>query len=253
MNISRFQSDATNMTGSDISLTEMCYSVTGTDILKGITIQTDAPRIGIVGRNGSGKSTLARILAGLIEPSSGSARINGHNLAKDRRAALNTVGILFQNPDHQIIFPTVIEEVRFGLRQMGYSKEDADQKARDKLTEFGKIHWVDAYVSNLSQGQKHLVCLMAVAAMEPGMIILDEPFSGLDIPTKQQLKRYLSHYSGSLLHITHDPDDLVDYQYIIWLEKGSVEQAGQADEILPVYVTAMNALGGLDDISDLTR
>ncbi len=241
------------VTGSDIALDNLCYSVDGKDILKSISWQSDAARVGVVGRNGSGKSTLARILAGLIEASSGSALINGHDLAKDRKVALTEVGILFQNPDHQIIFPTVQEEISFGLRQLGQSRNEAEQTTQTTLAYFGKSHWAEVSVSVLSQGQKHLVCLMAVCAMKPRMIILDEPFSGIDIPTKMQLKRYLSHYEGGLLHIAHDPDDLSGYDQIIWLEKGSVVQTGKSCDVLPAYISEMNALGGSDDISDLAR
>ncbi len=253
MTLERLNIETPNASGSQIVLTDLCYSVDGKGILQGITLKTSAPRIGIVGRNGSGKSTLARILAGLIEPTSGSALVNGHNLAKDRKAALAEVGILFQNPDHQIIFPTVLEEVSFGLRQLGQAKKTAEENARKTLDAFGKAHWADAYVNNLSQGQKHLVCLMAVVAMQPRMIILDEPYSGLDIPTKHQLTRYLSRYQGALLHITHDPSDLSGYDDVVWLEQGAVEQSGAADVVIPAYVAQMNTLGGSDDISDLSH
>jgi energy-coupling factor transporter ATP-binding protein EcfA2 len=85
-----------------------------------------------------GKTTPARVIAGLIAPSSGMVRINDQNLAKDRRVALTEVGILFQNPDHQIIFPTVHEAISFGLRQLGNSKECATEKTRATLASFGK-------------------------------------------------------------------------------------------------------------------
>ncbi|MCA8930388.1 MAG: ABC transporter ATP-binding protein, partial [Alphaproteobacteria bacterium] len=136
--------------------------------------------VAVMGRNGSGKSTLSRVIAGLVAPRTGQVRINGHDPARDRRAALREVGILFQNPDHQIIFPTVIEEIAFGLTQMGQPRTDAAEAARAILARFGVAHWQDAQVATLSQGQKHLVCLMAVVAMAPGLLILDEPFAGLD-------------------------------------------------------------------------
>ncbi|WP_299849391.1 energy-coupling factor ABC transporter ATP-binding protein [uncultured Roseovarius sp.] len=233
-------------------LSELCYGVDGRDILKNVSFRTEDMRVGIVGRNGSGKSTLARLLAGLISPVSGNVRINGNDLAKDRKTALNEIGILFQNPDHQIIFPTVLEEVSFGLTQQGMSGEQAEDAARATLERFGKSHWAEASIAGLSQGQKHLVCLMAVAAMAPRVLILDEPFAGLDIPTKLQLRRYLEQYSGTLVHITHDPDDLHGYQCLVWLDKGMVVQKGADTEVLDAYVGAMKQLGEQDDISDLS-
>lgn len=238
---------------TQIELTDLCFAVDVKQILHAITQQISAKRTGIVGRNGSGKSTLARIIAGLVSPTSGIARLNGHDLVKDRRQALRDVGILFQNPDQQIIFPTVREEISFGLRQLGHSKTSADQMTQDTLAGFGKSHWIDAHVHTLSQGQKHLVCLMAIVAMTPKLIILDEPFTGLDIPTKAQLTRALQQYQGSLLHITHDPADLAGYDHVIWLEQGKVVQSGGADDVLHAYVTEMTAIGGSDDIAVLSR
>ncbi|MCG3269288.1 ABC transporter ATP-binding protein [Yoonia sp. I 8.24] len=237
---------------NDIALDDLCYAVGGKVILSNITLQTTAARVGVVGRNGSGKSTLARVIAGLAAPSAGNALVGGHDLFKDRKAALREVGILFQNPDHQIIFPTVDEEISFGLRQLGATKDAAAAMTQDTLTNFGKAHWAGAYINTLSQGQKHLVCLMAITAMAPKAIILDEPFSGLDIPTKAQLNRYLARYAGGVIHISHDPDDLAGYDQVIWLEQGKIAQIGAATEVLPAYIARMTALGGSDDISDLS-
>ncbi len=241
----------TAMAGVTITLVDLCFGVENKPILQGVSHRTDAKRIGIVGRNGSGKTTLARVIAGLVAPTSGSARVDGHDLCANRKQALRDVGILFQNPDHQIIFPTVREEISFGLRQLGQGKDGADQGAQKVLSDFGKLHWIDAHIHTLSQGQKHLVCLMAVVAMAPKMIILDEPFTGLDIPTKAQLTRALGQYHGSLLHITHDPADLADYDHVIWIEQGRIAQAGPSASVLAGYVDAMNRLGGSDDIAVL--
>lgn len=235
-----------------IALADLCFAVDGKAILHSISHQTDAKRIGIVGRNGSGKTTLARVISGLVAPTSGSALVHGHDLSADRKQALIDVGILFQNPDHQIIFPTVAEELAFGLRQLGQSKAEAEKGVRDTLAAFGKSHWIDANIHTLSQGQKHLICLMAVVAMGPKMVILDEPFTGLDIPTKAQLTRALAQYQGRLLHITHDPADLSDYDHVIWIEQGRIAQAGDAVQVLDAYVTQMKTLGDSDDIADLT-
>ena len=237
----------------DISLSSATLAVDGISILNDLSFNVRSSRIGVVGRNGSGKSSLARLLAGLIAPKSGSVTINGIDVGRDRKAALSEVGILFQNPDHQIIFPTVEEEISFGLSQQGLPKHDVKDRTTRLLKEFGKAHWADAHVASLSQGQKHLVCLMAIVAMRPKLIILDEPFTGLDIPTKAQLNRYLSRYDGALLHISHDPRDLNGYDHIIWLEEGAVSCIGAPEDVLPKYVDEMNKLGGLDDISDLSR
>ncbi len=234
-----------------IDLRNVCLYIEGKLVLNQLSLQTQVRRLGVIGRNGSGKSTLSRALSGLIEISSGQLQVTGINPYKNRRAALQQIGILFQNPDHQIIFPTVLEEVVFGLRQLGQNKNNAEQNALQTLATFGKKHWENVHTSALSQGQKHLVCLMAVVAMKPNLIILDEPFAGLDIPTKHQLQRYLDKYTGSLIHISHDPADLENYDQLLWLEKGQVAAFGSPEEVLPAYLEEMHKLGDSDDISHL--
>ncbi|MFX0546527.1 energy-coupling factor ABC transporter ATP-binding protein [Roseovarius sp. S1116L3] len=223
----------------------------GRTILHGISLRADEARIGIVGRNGSGKSTLARLIAGLEVPDAGTLRIQGVDVARDRRAAIRTVGILFQNPDHQIIFPTVDEEIAFGLRQLGQSKPEAAEGVRAILADFGKAHWAGAPIHPLSQGQKQLVCLMSILAMRPALIVLDEPLSGLDIPTRMQLMRYLERAEAQLIHISHDPEVLDGYDRVLWIAEGRVAQDGAADAVLAQFRAEMERLGGLDDIADL--
>lgn len=234
-----------------LDLAGVCFSAEGRDILVDISLSSTHRRIGVVGRNGSGKSTLARLIAGLFEPTSGQVRLGEIEPASDRQGALAAVGILFQNPDHQIIFPTVIEELTFGLRQQGKSKDVAADDARLILESFGKSHWEHAAIHLLSQGQKHLVCLMAIMAMQPRLIVLDEPFAGLDAPTKMQLTRYLDRYDGQVIHITHDPADIANYDEVIWLEAGRLEAQGTAETVLAAYHKAMLEAGATDDIADL--
>ena len=166
-----------------IDLDRVFYTPDGAGVLHDITIQASERRIGIVGRNGSGKTSLARLLAGLVTPTSGTAAIAGVDVAKDRKAALSQVGILFQNPDHQIIFPSVEEEISFGLKQQGQGADQAAEATGLILEQFDRLHWAKAAIHQLSQGQRQLVCLMSILAMKPRLIILDEPFAGLDIPT----------------------------------------------------------------------
>ena len=196
-------------------------------------------RVGIVGRNGSGKSTLARVMTGLVGPDSGEVRVMGVDVGSDRRAAIRTIGILFQNPDHQIIFPTVGEEMAFGLRQQGRSKAEAAVAVRAMLARFGKADWEERSVEALSQGQKHLVCLMSVLVLEPALIVLDEPFTGLDIPTTRALQRHLHDLAPMLVHITHDVTALDGYDRVIWIEGGQVHRDGPAKAVLAEYLDAM--------------
>ncbi|WP_276156012.1 ABC transporter ATP-binding protein [Sulfitobacter sp. Ks18] len=234
-----------------IALKDLSYLPDGKPVLSGVTLETDAKRIGIVGRNGSGKTTLARIIAGLLAPDAGTVRIGGVDVARDRKAALGAVGILFQNPDHQIIFPTVEEELAFGLAQLGQNKPEIETAVAAMLHRFGKAHWAGAAIHQLSQGQRQLVCLMSVLAMAPRVIVLDEPFAGLDIPTTRQLARVLDGLDVCLVLITHDPAMLEVYDRVLWIDEGRILQDGDAKPVLHAFEQQMLRLGGGDDLSDL--
>jgi biotin transport system ATP-binding protein len=192
-------------------------------------------------------------MAGLEKPSSGTVRIAGVDVQNDRRGALGAVGILFQNPDHQIIFPTVAEELGFGLRQMGMGKAEVSVKIAQTLTRFGKASWQDAAIHQLSQGQKQLVCLMAILAMAPRVIILDEPFAGLDIPTAMHLTRVLNAAEPALVHITHDPTTITHYDHAVWIEGGEEQLQGTVGAVVPAFVAAMEEHGAGDDLTDITN
>lgn len=239
-------------TESRLSLVNVTYAHEGRKIIHDISLDMAIKRLGIVGRNGSGKSTLARLIAGLIKPTKGALHLNGVDVARKRHAALNEVGILFQNPDHQIIFPTVLEEMSFGLTQLGQTKSQARTNTRTTLQHFNKLHWENTYIYKLSEGQKHLLCLMATVAMQPRMLVLDEPFTGLDIPTKAQLSRYLELYAGNIVHITHNPDDLKGYQQAIWLDEGRIMMKGKCREVTQSYAKHMKECAKNDDITDLS-
>ncbi|MGJ8545894.1 MAG: energy-coupling factor ABC transporter ATP-binding protein [Sulfitobacter sp.] len=234
-----------------IDISGASLTVDGKTLLAGIDLHLSARRVGIVGQNGSGKTSLARLVSGLIPPSAGSLRIDGVDVAKDRRVALGLVGILFQNPDHQIIFPTVGEELSFGLTQMGHDKSGAARKVSRILSKFDKSHWFDAHIHQLSQGQRQLVCLMAILVMQPKLIILDEPFSGLDIPTAAHLARILDGVEADLWHITHDPASVAGYDQVIWVDQGQIRAQGPATPILAQYSQYMQELGARYDLSDI--
>lgn len=234
-----------------VFLQDVEYKASGNMVLSGVSMASDAKRIGVIGRNGSGKSTLARIITGLLEPTAGKVRIESVDVFKDRSKAIRTVGILFQNPEHQIIFPTVAEEISFGLRQLGTGKAEAAAEAQAILAQFGKEHWKDAAVHTLSQGQKHLVCMMSVLAMRPRLLVLDEPFAGLDLPTRMQLTRQLDASETRLLHISHDIRDLEHYDQIFWLDAGKIRTNGSPEMVLPEFTKEMLRLGGEDDLTYL--
>ena len=227
------------MADCTIQFENVSLSLNARELLNGVSLDIQEQRVGVIGRNGSGKTSFARLLCGLLAPSSGRVRVNGNDLFKHRAAALKTVGILFQNPDHQIIFPTVLEELSFGLTQQGQRKAEAMQNATKILQQFDRLDWAERTIATLSQGQRHLVCLLSVLAMAPPLLVLDEPFAGLDLPTKTYLQNLLYGLDQSVLHITHDLQALAEYERVIWLEKGQVAGDGLPKNIIPAFENAM--------------
>ena len=220
-------------------------------VLDGLNLHLTEDRIGILGRNGSGKTTLLRLIAGLIAPDRGTVRVEGFDPFADRRAAVGALGILFQNPDHQILFPTVEEELAFGLAQQGLPQPEALARAHAALHSEGRAHWARAPVSTLSQGQRHYLCLLAVLLMAPRTILLDEPLAGLDLPTQGRLARRFAALPQRLVTITHDPAVLRDADRVLWLEAGRVVADGPPAEVLPAFTAEMARIGAEDADADL--
>ena len=208
-------------------------------ILENLSLSISEKRVGFIGRNGSGKTTLLRAMAGLQKLNNGKILIDGVEVARDRKEAIKKVGIVFQNSDHQIIFPTVGEELRFGLTQLGLSKNEADLKVNACLQEYNKLEWFDRSISTLSQGQKHLVCLLSVLLMEPKVLLLDEPFTGIDIPTQRKLEEYLRPLNQTVVLVSHVPETFESYERLIWIDEGGVQADGTPRSVIKEYQDAM--------------
>lgn len=234
-----------------ITLQDAGYSAGGKEILSGLLLHLEEPRIGIIGRNGSGKTTLLRLIAGLVAPSSGTVRVDGIDPFTDRKGALSRLGILFQNPEHQILFPTVEEELAFGLRQQGLPQPQALDTARATLATEGRAHWAKAPVSTLSGGQKHWLCLQAVLMMRPATILLDEPFAGLDLPSITRVSRRLAALPQRLVTISHDTAAVAGADRVIWLEAGRIRADGPPAQVLPPFTAEMARIGEADADADL--
>lgn len=219
----------------------------GTAVLEPLTLLLDELRIGIVGRNGSGKTTLLRLIAGLISPVSGRVMVDGIDPCRDRKGALSRIGILFQNPDNQILFPTVQEELAFGLRQLGQTRAGAEAAVTALLRAEGRAHWATLPTQSLSQGQKQYLCLLAVLMMEPRTILLDEPFAALDLPTRHRLDRRLSALPQRLVFISHDPGTLGHCDRVIWLDQGRIADDGPPARVLPAFEAEMARLGAIEE------
>ena len=151
----------------------------GRQTLADLSLSLSERRIGIIGPNGSGKSTFIRLINGLLIPQVGQVRVDGldtrHEVEKIRRK----VGFVFQNPDNQIVFPVVSEDIEFGLKRRVPEASTRRLRIRDALSQLGILHLQDRLIHTLSGGERQLVALAGVLAMQPEVLLLDEPSIGL--------------------------------------------------------------------------
>ena len=204
----------------------------GQRVFDGLTLDLVEPRIGIIGNNGAGKSSLLRLIAGLERPLSGQLTVHGHT---HHCAVARQVGLMFQNPDDQILCPTVEEELAFTLSARGASKTQAREQARDFLATWGLSHWGPRAISQLSQGQRQKVCLLGLQIGKPLTLLLDEPFASLDLPSQLRLGRQLLRADQQLIFSTHVLEQVCDFQRVIWLERGSVRADGPGQGVCQAY------------------
>ena len=142
---------------------------------------------------------------------------------------------MFQNPEYQIIFPTVGEELIFGLLQLSIDQKVAEQKARLLLNEYKHSDWFEKPVNQLSNGERHLVCILAVVIMDPKVIVFDESLSSLDFPTRRKLLKTIKKLDQQIIMISHDFESFKDFNQVIWLESGRIRMKGEPSEVIRAY------------------
>ena len=169
-------------------------------------------RIGLMGPNGSGKTTLFHIIMGLLKHTSGSMEIFEKPVTKEKEfdEVRRKIGLLFQDADDQLFSPTVLEDVAFGPLNMGMSQDEAVDIAKKTLESLDLIGFEDRITYKLSGGEKRLVSLATILAMEPEVLLLDEPTAGLDDKTKAKLIGILSNLDLSFILISHEIDFLFE-------------------------------------------
>jgi len=165
-------------------------------------------RIGLVAPNGSGKTTLFHLMIGLLKPKAGTIEFFGQPVSEEQDfvEVRRRVGLLFQDADDQLFSPTVLEDVAFGPLNLGQSKDQAVARARQTLTFLGLEDYEERVTYKLSGGEKRLVALATILAMEPEVLLLDEPSSGLDDATKKILQDVLGSLDLSYIIISHEAD-----------------------------------------------
>ena len=191
-------------------------------VLSGLDLQLTEHRIGVVGANGSGKSTFARLLNGLVVPSSGRVLVDGLDTATELRAVRRRVGFVFQDPDAQIVHPTVAEDAGYGLENQGVPPAERAERVAEVLARYGLAGHADHPAHLLSGGQKQLLAIAGVLVMRPARIVFDEPTTLLDLVNARRIAELVGGLEQQVVVVTHQLDLLDGFDRVLVVDQGRV-------------------------------
>lgn len=193
--------------------------------------------IAILGANGSGKSTLAKHINAILYPTEGSVWVNGYNTMEEKNLweVRRSAGMVFQNPDNQIIATVVEEDVGFGPENLGVPTEEIWQRVEESLKAVGMLEYRTQSPNKLSGGQKQRVAIAGIMAMKPQCIVLDEPTAMLDPDGRKEVISTIhwlnQHENITVMLITHHMDEVIDADKVFVMENGRVVMEGTPREI----------------------
>lgn len=229
----------------------------------------DGEYVAVMGRSGSGKTTLARLCNGLVLPRHGRIVIDGDVISASDFSAIGAirrrVGMVFQNPENQIVSATIEREIAFGLENLGLPRDEMHRRVDRALQDFDLAGYRHRIPHQLSGGEKQRLALAAVMAMQPQHLVLDEPTALLDIEHRRQLLAVLRQLNRdgagcTVIHITHDPVEALFAQRLIVLHDASVALDGpprvlfqQAEELARVGLVPPVEFAALARLGDARR
>ncbi|MDR4498014.1 MAG: ATP-binding cassette domain-containing protein [Candidatus Scalindua sp.] len=210
----------------------------GTSALKGVNIDVfQGEFIAILGANGSGKTTLLKHLNGLLQPESGSIFLDNRELSKYKPSEVfKKIGMVFQDPNDQLIVPTVEEDIAFGPTNLHLSQKEIARRVEKALDLVQMREFAKKAIHTLSYGQSKRICIAGILAMEPDVLLLDEPTSGLDpsgVKTVMKILRDLNKKQGiTIILATNSVDHVpVFMDRVLIMDKGKVFQAGTPEQV----------------------
>lgn len=240
-------------------MSEQAYSVTaGTEVpvrlahvtlrygdsvaLDDVTLEVcRGERVCVLGANGSGKSTLASVICGLLAPDEGDVELAGHTVCTGGvpdlaayRDARRQLGLVFQNPDDQIVTSVVADDVAFGPENLGVPRAQISARVARELRRVAMEKYAHADPSRLSGGQRQRVCIAGALAMEPAVLVLDEPSSLLDVRGRAAIMRVMGRLAAAgatLVHVTHFMDEALAADRVVVMQHGHVALEGTPDEV----------------------
>lgn len=208
-------------------------------VLTGITVRLTEHRVGVVGANGSGKSTFARLLNGLVLPTAGTVRVDGLDTCTQLRAVRRRVGFVFQDPDAQIVHPTVGEDVAFGLQNQRVPPSEQASRVADVLERYGLSGHADHPAHLLSGGQKQLLAIAGVLVMRPSRVVFDEPTTLLDLVNARRVARVIGEMAEPVVVVTHDLGLLAGFDRVLVIDGGRVAADDSPGPAIAAYRALM--------------
>jgi len=208
------------------------------DVLRGIDLTiNDGEFVAIMGENGAGKTTLVKTFNGLLAPTTGSVKVDGVDTHDSSVARLSRdVGLVFQNPDHQLFSETVREELAFSLRNFGYKEDTIERRVASILETLDLARYSESSPFVLSGGERKRVALAAVLVWNPKHVILDEPTIGQDYQQKDRLRNFIIQLNAqgkTVIIVTHDVEFVAESKpRIVLLSKGQVIGDRPAEDLL---------------------
>ena len=189
--------------------------------------------VGLIGANGAGKSTIMKLMLGLIS-GSGEIKVDGLPMNKDNLAEIRRkIGFVLQDSDNQMFMPTVYEDMIFGPRNYGLSKEETEKRVDDILSQLGLQNLKHRHNHKISGGEKRMAAIATILAMEPEMILMDEPSTALDPVNRRTVINTINRLPQTKLIASHDLDMILDTcQRVILLSHGAIVADGDAETIL---------------------
>lgn len=223
-----------------ISVDHVTVRLQGRVVLDDLALSLTERRIGVIGDNGSGKSTFAKLLNGLLLPDEGTVTVDGLDTRSHGKEVRSRVGFLFQNPDNQIVMPTVAEDIALGLKPLRLDAEVLRQRVSDTLERFSLSHLADRSAHLLSGGEKQLVALAGVMISEPDILVCDEPTTLLDRRNAALVMKTIADLSCTVIVVTHHVEHLDSFDRVLVIDKGRVAYDGAPDHAIPLYLESLS-------------
>lgn len=206
-------------------------------VLDRLDLQLTERRIGVIGANGSGKSSFVRLLNGLLVPTSGTVRVFDLDTKRAAREVRRRVGFVFQNPDNQIVYPSVGEDLAFGLKPLKLPKPEIAARVGQALAEAGLAGFEERLAHELSGGERQMVAIAGVAILRPDLLVLDEPTTLLDRRNKRRVMAAVHAMSCAVAMVTHDLDLLDSFDRVLVFESGRLVDDAPPARAIQTYLT----------------